>query len=912
MNVIRGRRRTFSSILGVLLAVTFIASTFIAIDSSTRAALDAILDRGPEGDFTVSGPQVSGTGDFPIDVLNLTTELVEVDGVQEARPAASLQVENVGTWSPPLSRHVEVIAIDPSAPPQWYIDPSGPSVVEIPRKTAVLSAELASELVIGPGDSVYLSNLAFNESSGRNEWWYANFTLAGIRAFREDWGQVGAYSVPLDSAFTMNIKDLGQVREQLGSESLPLVGIEVWIDRDRFIDPYDLDASSRNVVRLFRDVQAVAQSYGTIPHDNLGSGIATFEQEIVIQRVQYLMLSVPVILLGLYLGAVGVDMGHAERRRELAVLRTRGAGRREVILLLMIEAVFGGLIAAAVGLMAGIALSRVLLTVVSPSAAGVAPRYEDIILSVNTVLTVAVLSVLFMAAISHRSAKRTSGLPVVETLHHYAPGETRTEYKPNLDAFLVGLGMLTYSVVLYSRYVGGGFVVFLIGFIFFALVPVAPILLVVGATRLLTRSTGRVYDWASRVVRPVARNLHHVIRRNLARNPRRSSNVAMIIALGLAFGIFSLSIIASQQAYQRDVARASVGADAVVFAASNDPTLGENLRRSPGVVGVSRVLDIPARPLFCCADVFALEPETFFAVAQPEPWYFGGLAPEEAVELLATDGTVLISKAFHESAFVYVGDRIAVETSETPLFLPEGEFDVTVRINVTVGGVVRAFPGLPNTGGLTMGNAIYGSIETFSPFLQGLVVVPVARFYVDLAQSADWERFKEAAFEQGVFEVLVYEEELERTAAEPLQQVVLGFMGIQILFIVAVLTAGLGLVIYASSLERDVEFASISARGSSGWQTTGLLTGEALSIMIIAIAIGSGIGLLAAFLTTETLVLGPPGIAMERLVPFSLVLPTEALLLVGITPLAMIIVTLVVSWRIARLNVSKVLKLRGG
>src|SRR2546430_14519036 len=42
-DVLRSRRRTLTAILGVLLAVTFIAGTFIEINSSTRATLDGIL-----------------------------------------------------------------------------------------------------------------------------------------------------------------------------------------------------------------------------------------------------------------------------------------------------------------------------------------------------------------------------------------------------------------------------------------------------------------------------------------------------------------------------------------------------------------------------------------------------------------------------------------------------------------------------------------------------------------------------------------------------------------------------------------------------------------------------------------------------------------------------------------------------
>src|SRR5437588_10740621 len=47
INVVRSRRRTITAMIGVLLAVTFVSGTFIAIDSSTRATLDAFLANLP-------------------------------------------------------------------------------------------------------------------------------------------------------------------------------------------------------------------------------------------------------------------------------------------------------------------------------------------------------------------------------------------------------------------------------------------------------------------------------------------------------------------------------------------------------------------------------------------------------------------------------------------------------------------------------------------------------------------------------------------------------------------------------------------------------------------------------------------------------------------------------------------------
>src|SRR5439155_19119589 len=188
------------------------------------------------------------------------------------------------------------------------------------------------------------------------------------------------------------------------------------------------------------------------------------------ERILYLLISMPVVLLGVYLGAVGVDLSHAERRRELAVLKTRGARRGQVIGLLILEAVVGGLIAAVIGLAAGTLLSRFLLGVVNPYATPT--RYESFILTTDTVLTVAFLAIVLMAAVAYRSAKRTASLPIVETLRYYAPGETKIQYSPKVDAALVTAGLADYVLVGWRRGASTNLWTFLLGVVPFLLLPV--------------------------------------------------------------------------------------------------------------------------------------------------------------------------------------------------------------------------------------------------------------------------------------------------------------------------------------------------------------------------------------------------------------------------------------------------------
>src|SRR2546427_4636309 len=122
-------------------------------------------------------------------------------------------------------------------------------------------------------------------------------------------------------------------------------------------------------------------------------------------------------------------------------------------------------------------------------------------------------------------------------------------------------------------------------------------------------------------------------------------------------------------------------------------------------------------------------------------------------------------------------------------------------------------------------------------------------------------------------------------------------------FMVVILTAGLGVILYAATLERDVELAAIRARGASGWQTAGLLIGEATSIMLIGLIVGTGIGILAAYLSTTFIAAGP-GTAGEALVPVLFVLPPEALLLLVFAPPPMLLTSFSVTIPVPRVDLA--------
>jgi len=907
LDVLRNRRRTVSSIIGVLLAVSFVAGTFIAIDSSARATLDATL-AGIPGDFSFSlyGPSPS------FNYSTLEQAILEVGGVVNASVYETLPIGQLERPGHPESRvYGSTLAIDPDHLPSFIRDSKVSGSLALPRGSVGLSRDLAANLQAGIGDPVLV---IYQENETIR--WEANLTVGAVLD-----NSASVYGGPLQTPYqppyyqyyslvVVHLRDVDWLLTQLnqptsGSSS---VNGEVWIDRAAYVNPYDIDSTTRNLARIQRRLQGLLGTEVYNIQNNILSRIQDFSNRIAGQRIQFFIISTPVVLLGVYLGAVGVDLSHAERRRELAILKTRGARRGQLVGLLIMESVVGGIIAAAIGLAVGVGVSRLLIGIVNP-ATGSPPAYGAFNLTTDTILTISLLSILLMAAVTYRSAKRTAGLSIIETLRYYAPGETKIQYRPNIDIVLVAVGALDYGLVLWRSTSPTSLWTFLLGIVPFLLLPFVPLMLIVGSTRLLTRGTGKVYDWFSHAAKPLVGDLYHIVRRNLVRNPRRSSNVAIIIALGLAFGTFTLSTLATQDAHTIREIRGLIGADMAVSPIDTRANLTANLTAIPGVAGVAVVRYLPYVSVnFGYAAVYGIDPDSYFAVAQPESWYFPDQNPANARDILTTRNRILVSQSYYDQAFVEVGDRIVLAATT---YDENGNFTGTVQANVTIGGIVRALPGM----GFGYSTTVIASLDTLGPFLGPSLDPfnrPADQYLVDLAPGADWHSVKPLVIaDPNVAYATVADEQVELLAASPFAKALYQFISMEIVFIGIILTAGVGLILYAASLERDVEFAAIIARGSSGWQTAKLLVGEAFVIMLVGLVIGVTVGTATAYFATQFLASGPVGVPAPA-VPYFFVFPIEALFLVVIGPAAMLLSAIIVSARTARMNVAQVLKLRGG
>ena len=239
--VLRNRRRTFSAVLGVLLSVSFIAGTFIAIDSSTRATLDATL-QGLEGDFSYSAPPTSSGPPSSSNVKNgtdLRDALAAVPGVTDASVYRRIGMSTGGAlllYNPRATANNSfgwqtLTALDPRYLPYFLRDATISGSVQLPNGTAILDSQTAAELGLKVADPVGVLSGVWSRGA------FANlslvFTVGAIATFPPLAGH--------GALFGFNLRDFDWVVGRLGLTPGPLqpsrIEGEIWIDRARLVNP---------------------------------------------------------------------------------------------------------------------------------------------------------------------------------------------------------------------------------------------------------------------------------------------------------------------------------------------------------------------------------------------------------------------------------------------------------------------------------------------------------------------------------------------------------------------------------------------------------------------------------------------------------------------------------------------------
>ena len=573
--------------------------------------------------------------------------------------------------------------------------------------------------------------------------------------------------------------------------------------------------------------------------DNLADSLTGAAGDALYAETLFIMLAVPgaLIALGLaYLAALGT----AERdRRNLALLRARGARRRDLVWLATVESVLLGIVAGGLGTAVAFAAVRLV------GAGG----------GIGTGRIVATfVACVVLAAAGAAAARVGAGLvafrgSVVESRRSVHRGGTPLWQRLYLDLIAFAVAGLVYWLTArtgFSAVVNpdSNPTVSLSVYMF-----LAPALLWIGAALLLVRIGGRALAWlAARAARGARTAVGFLLvsagRRGAALN-RGLLVLGLLLAFGVSVGIFTATY--DQQA--RVDAALTLGADVVATAppgAVSHDRLVQRVARLPGVAGVSAIDHSYAYVGPDLQDIFGIDAATLSGGTTLRDSYFlGASAAQTLARLRATPDGIIVSKETITDYSLNLGDLLRLRVLDNR----SGRFHVAP---FHVVGIVQEFPSAPKDS-FMVANLAYLHQVTHD---QGPNVV----FVRAAGDPAAVARQVAAATKKYGTSVKDIGHQTAQTVSSITAVDLRGISAILEAFVIVLAAAAMALFVGVGLAERRQELATMVALGASLRRAAAFLWSEAALVLAAALALAAVLGWLLAEMLVAMLqhVFDPP------------------------------------------------------
>lgn len=948
--MLRNGKRSLYALIGIIIAVSLISGSWIAVDSSGIGLMRAAINQVPVDYVGAVDP---GSAENSGEITNVTASVValieSVKNIEAATPiitlsSASYKNNSGGVFLNSSGQIFSGSMAFLSNSSQKLLD-SFNVVGSLPDPGSVaISKDVADSLGLGIGDNV---SCVFKHEEPH---WikgdggpvftiittYLTITSPISRIWTqpgfEDTGQAGIGTPLVNKAesdvwlglvnnpIVFNLEDFERLGiDHSGSSLFYSVSWRyfIWIDRGEVINLGNLPATI-DQLRVIQD-QLAKKLYSigvTVYTSNLISPLDSLRDDLAGEGPLFLALSMPVLALGVYLSMVGVDLGLNERRREAGILKSRGASNKEVFGSLIVEAIVLGAIAGIAGLLVGAFVSRFLLGAVASLGGEAATEMTDFIASSSTVFVCILIGIALMLCSSYGPFKRISRTPVPQALHHFSPTAAQIAYSAGTDFLLLALSVWSVVAILLGSdwLIGLGLpwiveiivrAVFLIGI---AILPLLPIMLSLSLARLLTRGSRRLYSKFTLLVKPWTKDLHYLVNRNIVRNPRRASNLCMIISLALAFGLFISITMESTMNYEREQVRFEVGSDVKIEGSLHGPeqaiTDESKLAGIATLPGVDHTVEYSQLELlfeaygtWYHAQSVVTNSTGYLETVKPSEYYFAGEG-SRLLEGLGSEGTVLISTDFADRTGLLVGDTLPMVVES---------YAVYNRLSVTVTGLFRGLPGLPGVEAFIDHNSlsmiseenltgVYSNNCAFIDVAEGTPPADVAEEAVRLYERQNL-----------TCSSTILQNRLDALNSDPTFTSLAGFLYVEYALSIVIMTIGVGLLIFVAVNDREKELACIMARGSSGGQVRKILMGESMSLMILGLVVGTSVGLATAFLFNTL-----SGEELYSAVERKMIFTSVSLSIVLSSVVALLAASLFATARAGKMNLAEVLRIRGG
>lgn len=657
------------------------------------------------------------------------------------------------------------------------------------------------------------------------------------------------------------------------------------IDRNKLpANPNDariqIDGMRRGLERQFTgDVKVVS---------NLGSVLSRAKSDVLSAKLLFIFLGLPGVALAIFLARYASELYGEAQRREIGLLRARGASSPQVIAIAGISAAILGVAGSALGIALG--------TLVSVLAQG-----GNALADVNTSTFIgiapwALLAGLLMAVVS-------AFIPAWTALRENVMAERRrikrTEKPPLWKRMWLDVGMLVLAGIVLAvvKIVGGfkpsgaeGQAISLSFYLF-----LAPLFLWIGLTLFLQRILVRFIPVFAKAAAGKSSGLGQVAARGMGWRANRLSSAITVIALTLSFGV-SLALFTSTYAAEKQTdVHYVVGSDVRVTPAlgsAQDPAIEQKLR-VPGarsVTGVTR--DTKALIGSEHQTVYGIDVLTFSATAfLPNSFVQGGDASGMLTKLKDTPNGVIVNQDAATKFNILVGDPVLARLSTAA----GGYADVKLQAV----GIMRFFPTSSQDSDFIMNRALMAQTRGTT----------ASDFYLVRADGTEAGAAAVSAEIKPLFGATspARIEDLKtalKVDESSLTSLNLGGLGtIERIFTLVIAFAGFGIFLLAAIAERAKEYSTMRAVGAAPGQLRRLLLVEGGSIMLFGVLLSVPAGFLIASvlitLLTSIFLLPVGGLSVSV---------GSLLLLIGVSAAALAVALGLASQALSRLSLGTALR----
>jgi putative ABC transport system permease protein len=382
--------------------------------------------------------------------------------------------------------------------------------------------------------------------------------------------------------------------------------------------------------------------------------LSGLKQFISIIEIALLVFGGVAVFVGAFTISNTLSITVAQRSRELAMLRTVGATRRQVLGSVVLEALVVGAVASLVGLFAGLGLAMALSSILA--SVGLDLPQAGTVFAAHTVI-----------------ASLAVGI-VVTVLAGLAPGVRATRIAP-VAAFREGAGAAvaggTAEVSRTAKATGALALVLLLAGMFapglavgarFILIGPGCVLLFIGVALLSRRIAAPLASVLGIPARRLGGSAGALARSNAMRNPARTSSTAAALMIGVALVVFVAIIAQGLRQSTTGTLERQIRADYVVSSGEANAPLDQAARRAvAGAAGVTATSSIAQDEVKAFGEKLAVngvQPATI-ASAYRYHWSSGS---DRALASLDGEGAV-VDQAFAKQHHLHVGSPIATTTA---------------------------------------------------------------------------------------------------------------------------------------------------------------------------------------------------------------------------------------------------------